>query len=88
MQLSYTIASFCHTIHHHLVKHKASIDSDLDTLPQPYKMTIMQQLSALCLKAQETSGLVFSLLESRNGHITEVFQGFSKLDEATNILLE
>ena len=52
----------CHTIYHHLVKHKVSIGniSDLNTLPQPYK-NIIQQLSVLCLKALETNDLVFSL---------------------------
>ena len=52
----------CHTIRHHLVKHKVSIDSfsDLNTIPQPYKR-IIQQLSVLCLKALETNDLVFSL---------------------------
>ena len=52
----------CHTIQHHLVKHKVSVGSvsDLNTLPQPYK-AIIQQLSFLCLKALETNDLVFSL---------------------------
>ena len=52
----------CHTIRHHLVKHKVSIGSfsDLHTLPQPYKKIILE-LSVLCLKALESNDLVFSL---------------------------
>jgi len=52
----------CHTIQHHLAKHKISVRNftDLDSLPQDYKK-IIQQLSVLCLTTLETKDLTFSL---------------------------
>ena len=57
----------CHAIQNHLSKHSITVDTvtDLDSLPQPYK-TIVQQLSALCLKSLETNELVFSLQEIKS----------------------
>ena len=57
----------CHAIRSHLTKHNVTIDTitDLNSLPQPYKV-IIQQLSVLCLKSLETSELVFSLQDIKS----------------------
>ena len=54
----------CHTVHHHLIKAKVTLDNitDLNDLPQPYQ-EIIQQLSILCLQALHRNQLVFTLQE-------------------------